>query len=107
MTTVWFVWSGILALLYSTTHRCWRRSEMRRRPLRPRASSFYSTSFTLSNRRLSGNRTPVDKVSTALHARNVVEVLSGFESTHIFGSSADVLGLTKHTELYEHDLALA
>ncbi len=32
--------------------------------------------------------------------------LSGFESTHIFGSGTDVLNLTKHTELVEEDLNL-
>jgi beta-glucosidase/6-phospho-beta-glucosidase/beta-galactosidase len=33
--------------------------------------------------------------------------LSGFESTHIFGTGKDVLELTKHTELVEQDLRLA
>lgn len=33
--------------------------------------------------------------------------LSGFESTHIFGSGKDVLELTRHTELVEEDLRLA
>jgi beta-glucosidase/6-phospho-beta-glucosidase/beta-galactosidase len=33
--------------------------------------------------------------------------LSGFESTHIFGSGTDVLNLTKHTEFVEEDLDLA
>jgi beta-glucosidase/6-phospho-beta-glucosidase/beta-galactosidase len=33
--------------------------------------------------------------------------LSGFESTHIFGSGRDVLQTTNHTELYEQDLQLA
>ena len=32
--------------------------------------------------------------------------LSGFESTHIFGSGKDVLDLTKHTEFVEEDLKL-
>ena len=32
--------------------------------------------------------------------------LSGFESTHIFGSGTDVLNLTKHTELVEEDIEL-
>ena len=32
--------------------------------------------------------------------------LSGFESTHIFGSGTDVLNLTKHTEFVEEDLNL-
>ncbi|MGC2238531.1 MAG: family 1 glycosylhydrolase [Pyrinomonadaceae bacterium] len=32
--------------------------------------------------------------------------LSGFESTHIFGSGTDVLNLTKHTEFVEEDLDL-
>lgn len=32
--------------------------------------------------------------------------LSGFESTHIFGSGKDVLELTKHTEFFERDLRL-
>jgi hypothetical protein len=32
--------------------------------------------------------------------------LSGFESTHIFGSKKDVLELTKHTEFFEQDLRL-
>ncbi len=32
--------------------------------------------------------------------------LSGFESTHIFGTKKDVLELTKHTEFFEHDLRL-
>jgi len=32
--------------------------------------------------------------------------LSGFESTHIFGSGKDVLDLTKHTEFVEEDLNL-
>lgn len=33
--------------------------------------------------------------------------LSGFESTHIFGTKKDVLELTKHTEFFEQDLRLA
>ncbi|HEX8249407.1 MAG TPA: family 1 glycosylhydrolase [Pyrinomonadaceae bacterium] len=33
--------------------------------------------------------------------------LSGFESTHIFGSGTDVLELTRHTEFVEEDLKLA
>lgn len=33
--------------------------------------------------------------------------LSGFESTHIFGSGKDVLELTKHTDFVEDDLKLA
>jgi beta-glucosidase/6-phospho-beta-glucosidase/beta-galactosidase len=33
--------------------------------------------------------------------------LSGFESTHIFGSGKDVLELTRHTEFFEEDLKLA
>lgn len=33
--------------------------------------------------------------------------LSGFESTHIFGTGKDVLELTKHTEFVEQDLKLA
>jgi hypothetical protein len=33
--------------------------------------------------------------------------LSGFESTHIFGSGRDVLELTRHTELCHEDLQLA
>ena len=33
--------------------------------------------------------------------------LSGFESTHIFGSGKDVLELTRHAELYREDLQLA
>jgi beta-glucosidase/6-phospho-beta-glucosidase/beta-galactosidase len=36
-----------------------------------------------------------------------VKFLSGFESTHIFGSGKDVLELTKHTEFVEEDLRLA
>src|SRR5687768_9475956 len=36
-----------------------------------------------------------------------MKYLSGFESTHIFGSGQDVLQLTKHTELYQEDLKLA
>jgi beta-glucosidase/6-phospho-beta-glucosidase/beta-galactosidase len=36
-----------------------------------------------------------------------VEFLSGFESTHIFGSDTDVLDLSRHTELVERDLDLA
>jgi beta-glucosidase/6-phospho-beta-glucosidase/beta-galactosidase len=36
-----------------------------------------------------------------------VKFLSGFESTHIFGSGTDVLELTKHTEHVERDLDLA
>lgn len=32
--------------------------------------------------------------------------LSGFESTHIFGSGTDVLNLTKHTDFVEEDLDL-
>lgn len=36
-----------------------------------------------------------------------MKFLSGFESTHIFGSGTDVLELTKHTEYVEHDLDLA
>jgi beta-glucosidase/6-phospho-beta-glucosidase/beta-galactosidase len=36
-----------------------------------------------------------------------LKFLSGFESTHIFGSGKDVLELTKHTELFEEDLRLA
>lgn len=36
-----------------------------------------------------------------------MKFLSGFESTHIFGSGKDVLQLTKHTEFYEEDLQLA
>ena len=36
-----------------------------------------------------------------------MEFLSGFESTHIVGTGLDVLTLTRHTDLYEHDLALA
>jgi beta-glucosidase/6-phospho-beta-glucosidase/beta-galactosidase len=35
-----------------------------------------------------------------------MKYLSGFESTHIFGSGKDVLELTKHTELSEEDLQL-
>jgi beta-glucosidase/6-phospho-beta-glucosidase/beta-galactosidase len=38
---------------------------------------------------------------------SVLKFLSGFESTHIFGSGKDVLELTKHTELVESDLRLA
>jgi beta-glucosidase len=36
-----------------------------------------------------------------------MKFLSGFESTHIFGSGKDVLELTKHTEFVEEDLKLA
>ena len=36
-----------------------------------------------------------------------MEILSGFESTHIVGTGEDILRLTKHTDLYEYDLALA
>jgi beta-glucosidase/6-phospho-beta-glucosidase/beta-galactosidase len=36
-----------------------------------------------------------------------LKFLSGFESTHIFGSGRDVLQTTNHTELYEEDLRLA
>lgn len=32
--------------------------------------------------------------------------LSGFESTHIFGSGKDVLELTRHTKFVEDDLKL-
>lgn len=35
-----------------------------------------------------------------------MKFLSGFESTHIFGSGKDVLELTNHTELVEDDLKL-
>jgi beta-glucosidase/6-phospho-beta-glucosidase/beta-galactosidase len=35
-----------------------------------------------------------------------VRFLSGFESTHIFGTKKDVLELTKHTEFFEQDLRL-
>ncbi len=36
-----------------------------------------------------------------------MKFLSGFESTHIFGSGEDVLQTTNHTDLYEQDLRLA
>lgn len=36
-----------------------------------------------------------------------MKYLSGFESTHIFGSGKDVLELTRHTEFCEEDLQLA
>jgi len=36
-----------------------------------------------------------------------MKFLSGFESTHIFGSGTDVLATTKHYERVEHDLWLA
>ena len=36
----------------------------------------------------------------------MVRYLSGFESTHIFGTGKDVLELTRHTELVEDDLKL-
>jgi beta-glucosidase/6-phospho-beta-glucosidase/beta-galactosidase len=36
-----------------------------------------------------------------------MEFLSGFESTHIFGSGTDVLATTKHYERVENDLRLA
>lgn len=36
-----------------------------------------------------------------------MKFLSGFESTHIFGSGKDVFHLTNHTELVEEDLKLA
>src|SRR5215204_7424909 len=35
-----------------------------------------------------------------------MKFLSGFESTHIFGSGTDVLELTRHTDLVEQDLDL-
>ena len=35
-----------------------------------------------------------------------MKYLSGFESTHIFGSGKDVLELTRHTECFEEDLQL-
>lgn len=35
-----------------------------------------------------------------------MKYLSGFESTHIFGSGTDVLQLTKHTDFYKQDLKL-
>jgi beta-glucosidase/6-phospho-beta-glucosidase/beta-galactosidase len=35
-----------------------------------------------------------------------MKYLSGFESTHIFGSGKDILELTKHTEFCEEDLQL-
>ncbi len=35
-----------------------------------------------------------------------MKFLSGFESTHIFGSGTDVLELTRHTEFFQQDLAL-
>lgn len=36
-----------------------------------------------------------------------MKFLSGFESTHIFGTGKDVLGLTGHTDLVREDLRLA
>jgi beta-glucosidase/6-phospho-beta-glucosidase/beta-galactosidase len=36
-----------------------------------------------------------------------LKFLSGFESTHIFGSGKDVLELTRHNERFEEDLRLA
>ena len=36
-----------------------------------------------------------------------MKFLSGFESTHIFGSGKDVLELTKHKQFYKEDLQLA
>ncbi|HEX9960977.1 MAG TPA: family 1 glycosylhydrolase [Pyrinomonadaceae bacterium] len=36
-----------------------------------------------------------------------MKFLSGFESTHIFGSGKDILELTKHTEFCRDDLSLA
>jgi beta-glucosidase/6-phospho-beta-glucosidase/beta-galactosidase len=36
----------------------------------------------------------------------ILRFLSGFESTHIFGSGTDVLELTRHTEFVEEDLKL-
>lgn len=35
-----------------------------------------------------------------------LKFLSGFESTHIFGTGQDVLSMTRHTELVEEDLEL-
>lgn len=35
-----------------------------------------------------------------------MKFLSGFESTHIFGSKTDVLELTEHKDLYRQDLKL-
>lgn len=35
-----------------------------------------------------------------------LNILSGFESTHIFGSGTDVLNLTRHTEFFDEDLQL-
>lgn len=36
-----------------------------------------------------------------------MQFLSGFESTHIFGTGKDVLDTTRHTEFFERDLRLA
>jgi beta-glucosidase/6-phospho-beta-glucosidase/beta-galactosidase len=35
-----------------------------------------------------------------------LKIISGFESTQIFGSGKDVLELTRHTEFYREDLEL-
>ncbi len=35
-----------------------------------------------------------------------MNIISGFESTHIFGSGKDVLQTTRHTEFYKQDLQL-
>jgi beta-glucosidase/6-phospho-beta-glucosidase/beta-galactosidase len=49
-----------------------------------------------------------DAASAQLNGKNkgYMKFLSGFESTHIFGSGRDVLELTKHTELVDEDLRL-
>ena len=36
-----------------------------------------------------------------------MQIISGFESTHIFGSGQDVLDLTRHTEFFRQDIELA
>jgi beta-glucosidase len=52
-------------------------------------------------------KTGVVKLLSPLGKRGfILRFLSGFESTHIFGSGTDVLNLTKHTEFVEEDLEL-